>query len=93
MKAAPHVVLGVAADASPAEVKRAYRRLAMRWHPDRNDHPEAVERFKEINAAYERLLAVDDENSAETEDGERTGENHSPPRAAEIRLTLELPLE
>ena len=93
MTAAAHVVLGVAADASPAEVKRAYRRLAMRWHPDRNDHPEAVERFKEINAAYERLLAVDDENGAESEDDEPAGENPSPRRAADIRLNIELSLE
>jgi molecular chaperone DnaJ len=93
MMAAPHEVLGVAADASPAEVKRAYRRLAMRWHPDRNDLPEAVERFKEISAAYERLLAVDDENGAETADGDGVAEEDTPPRAADIRLNLELSLE
>jgi molecular chaperone DnaJ len=88
-----HAVLGVAADASAAEIKRAYRRLAMRWHPDRNNQPEAVERFKEINAAYEQLLAVDDESGAETDDSMEPGQDEAPPRAADIRLNLELSLE
>ncbi|HEY8491139.1 MAG TPA: molecular chaperone DnaJ [Dehalococcoidia bacterium] len=48
-------VLGVARDASQEEIKRAYRRLAMQYHPDRNKEPGAEERFKEINEAYEVL--------------------------------------
>jgi molecular chaperone DnaJ len=55
----PFLTLGVAHDSTPADWKRAYRRLAMRWHPDRSDDPQATERFKEINAAYEQLLAAD----------------------------------
>ncbi|MDP7029304.1 MAG: molecular chaperone DnaJ [Phycisphaerales bacterium] len=49
-------VLTVARDASGDEVKRAYRRLAMKYHPDRNpDDPEAEARFKEAAEAYEIL--------------------------------------
>ena len=48
-------VLGVAQDASPDEIKRAYRKLARTYHPDVSDHPEADHRFKEINLAYETL--------------------------------------
>ncbi len=48
-------ILGVNRNASPAELKQAYRRLALRWHPDRNKSPEATEKFKEINQAYEVL--------------------------------------
>jgi molecular chaperone DnaJ len=90
----PHEILGVSPDASPAELKRAYRRLAMRWHPDRSDHPQATERFKEIGAAYERLLAGD--AVAEEEAGSDAGPaeaDDSVARAADIRLNLEISLE
>ncbi len=53
-------VLGVGRDASEGEVKKAYRRLAMKFHPDRNpDDPEATERFKEASEAYEALSDAD----------------------------------
>ncbi|HEX6735053.1 MAG TPA: DnaJ C-terminal domain-containing protein [Azonexus sp.] len=81
-------VLGLKPGADGAAVKRAYRRLAMRWHPDRNADPAATERFKEIRAAYDRLLETD---SAE-EVAEPAAEPQ-PPRAADIRLNLEISLE
>lgn len=45
-------LLGVAKDASADEIKKAFRKLAMQYHPDRNNAPEAEEKFKEINEAY-----------------------------------------
>jgi molecular chaperone DnaJ len=49
-------VLGVNRDASEEDIKKAYRRLAMKWHPDRNpDNPKAEEHFKEAKEAYEVL--------------------------------------
>ncbi len=42
-------------DASEDDIKKAYRRLAMEYHPDRNDAPDAEARFKEITEAYEVL--------------------------------------
>lgn len=48
-------ILGVSKSASEAELKKAYRKLAMQWHPDRNKSAEANEKFKEINKAYEVL--------------------------------------
>lgn len=49
-------VLGVNRDASEDELKKAYRKLAMKWHPDRNpDNPKAEEHFKEAKEAYEVL--------------------------------------
>ena len=50
-------MLGVARDASPEDIKRAFRRLAMQYHPDRNPEntKEAEAKFKEISEAYEVL--------------------------------------
>jgi len=47
--------LGVSKTASADEIKRAYRRLALEYHPDRNKSKEGTEKFKEISAAYEVL--------------------------------------
>jgi len=48
-------VLGVPKDASLEDIKRSYRKLAIRWHPDKNKSPEACEKFKEISRAYDVL--------------------------------------
>ena len=48
-------ILGISRDADKEEIKRAYRRLARKYHPDVNKDPGAEERFKEINRAYEVL--------------------------------------
>ncbi|HEX9165034.1 MAG TPA: molecular chaperone DnaJ, partial [Gemmatimonadales bacterium] len=48
-------VLGVPRDASEDELKKAYRRMAMQYHPDRNKEPEAEAQFKEVAEAYEVL--------------------------------------
>lgn len=48
-------VLGIKKTASEAEIKAAYRKLALQYHPDRNKETGATEKFKEINAAYEVL--------------------------------------
>src|SRR5688500_5570203 len=48
--------LGVNKDASDEDLKKAYRKLAMKWHPDRNpDNPKAEDHFKEAKEAYEIL--------------------------------------
>ncbi len=63
-------MLGVSKDASQAEIKKAYRKLAMKYHPDRNDSEEASEHFKKLNQAYEVLS-----------DPKKRSEYDNPPRS------------
>ncbi len=50
-------ILGVSRDASEADIKKAFRQLALKYHPDRNpENKEAEEKFKEINEAYSCLI-------------------------------------
>lgn len=57
MKRDYYEVLGVSRDAGPEDLKRAYRRLAVKYHPDKNpdDRKAAEDRFKELNEAYQVL--------------------------------------
>ena len=47
-----YVRLGISRDASQEEIKNAYRKLALRYHPDRNKSSDAEEKFKEVSEAY-----------------------------------------
>ena len=60
MKREYYEVLGVSKAATKDEIKKAYRKLALQFHPDKNpDNKEAEEHFKEVNEAYE-VLSNDD---------------------------------
>lgn len=56
----PYSVLGVSRDASDEEIKKAYRRLSRKYHPDANinnpNKEQAEEKFKEVQQAYEQIM-------------------------------------
>ena len=64
-----YVALGIPPGAPAGEVKAAWRRLASRWHPDRNPSAEAAALMQRINGAYERLMGArqDDDATAQAE--------------------------
>lgn len=74
-------IMGVKPDAGADEIKRAYRRLARKYHPDVSDEPDAENRFKEVGEAYEVLR--DPEKRAAYDQlrqgGHRPGESFRPP--------------
>lgn len=67
--------LGVARDASIDEIKKAYRKLARRLHPDVNPAPEAAEQFKQVTLAYEVLS--DETKRASYDRGDQGGQGFS----------------
>jgi DnaJ-class molecular chaperone len=73
-------ILGVSKTATADEIKKAYRKLALQYHPDRNKGKEAEEKFKEVNKAYEVLSdqqkrqTYDQFGSAAFEQGGPTGQ-------------------
>ncbi|MBB3912060.1 DnaJ C-terminal domain-containing protein [Sphingomonas desiccabilis] len=71
----PYATLGVARDASEADIKKAYRTLAKELHPDRNkDNPKAAERFSQVTQAYD--LLTDKDKRARFDRGEIDGEGN-----------------
>lgn len=73
-------ILGVARDASAEEIKRAWRKLARRYHPDVSKESNAAERMKEINEAYE-VLGDEKKRAAYDQIGQdwRAGQEFRPP--------------
>jgi molecular chaperone DnaJ len=81
-------VLGIGRDGSPDEIKRAYRVLAMRWHPDRNQGDvEAEQRFKDITEAY-RVLSDPELRARYDRLGPLFSENGRPPSTEDVTAVV-----
>ena len=88
----PFTILGVDREASLDEVKQAYRRLAMHWHPDRNPSALAEAQFRRVNEAY--TLFLDQQRMAEWQQAQAdtaTQATNAAAGAADDRLEV-LPL-
>src|SRR3954467_4259320 len=71
--------LGVKRDASEADIKKAYRKLAKELHPDRNkDNPKATERFSKVTQAYDLLTDKDKRARYDRGDIDENGQPKAP---------------
>lgn len=79
-------ILGVAKDATQEEIKRAYRKLARKYHPDVNKEPDSEARFKEVGEAYE-VLKDKEKRKAYDQFGSdwKAGQDFKPPPGWEFR--------
>lgn len=97
MKNNYYEVLGVPPTAAPKEIKKAYRKLANEWHPDKNKSPDAEEKFKQINEANEILSdpkkrkVYDSKLEAERIHTERERQRQKQARAEQDRPNREYP--
>jgi DnaJ-class molecular chaperone len=75
----PYTLLGVKKDASKADIKKAYRQLAKKLHPDTNNNdPKVAERFKEVTAAYSLLSNDDMRKQYDTGQVDASGQQQNP---------------
>lgn len=86
----PYELLGLRPGVGEAEIKRAFRQLAMRWHPDRNADPAAAERFNSLRSAYEALLARVAPPAADGQAGSEPDSHAQAARGADRWMEFEL---
>ncbi|MDR2926076.1 MAG: DnaJ domain-containing protein [Azoarcus sp.] len=86
-------LLGVGRNATPHDIKKAFRHLAMRWHPDRNPAPEASEMFARLSAACDLLLEPFEQKTAHADGKTDAHADNTDARGADRRQDIELDIE
>ena len=81
-----YAILGVARDASDADIKRAYRKLARKFHPDVSKEAGAEEKFKEVAEAYETLKEKEKRSAYDNLGSHPAGQDFRPPPGWETRF-------
>lgn len=69
-------ILEIKRDATPSDIKKAYHKLALKWHPDKNKDPNAVEKFKLISEAYDTLSTPEKKSIYDQYGKEGLNKNH-----------------
>ncbi len=80
-------ILGVARDASEADIKRAYRKLARKYHPDVSKEAGAEEKFKQVSEAYETLKDAEKRAAYDQLGSYQPGQEFRPPPGWETRFS------
>ena len=86
-------LLGVGRDATPHAIKKAFRHLAMLWHPDRNPAPEAHEMFARLSAACDLLLEPFGQEAIHAGDKNNSPASKAESRGADRNQDIELDIE
>lgn len=77
----PYTILSVPSSASDKEIRKSYRQLSLKYHPDRNSAPEAVAKFRELSLSLEILI---DGVKRAFVDGKLEGERRRKEKYAEL---------
>jgi molecular chaperone DnaJ len=86
-------LLGVGRDTTPQAIKKAFRHLAMIWHPDRNPAPEAHEMFARLSAACDLLLEPFEQETPHADDINSPAANEKKSTGADRNQDIELDIE
>ena len=86
-------ILGVTPDADPGVIKRAYHKLSLKWHPDKNNSPEAEQMFMLIATAYETLGDSDKRRQYDNSGDSQQQQQQQQQRKRSTDIDLESPVK
>jgi curved DNA-binding protein CbpA len=75
----PYKVLGLSPGCTSDDIKKAYRKIVIKYHPDKNSSPEAIEIFRKATAAYKKLTDPNRKEEEQNKTSPSTGKRWTPP--------------